>query len=408
VEIPTRTDDPFLPAPKLPASKRSPALIFFIMLMDVIGITILYPVTAFIVQGYGGDALMVTMMTALYAAAQFFAAPLLGKLGDHYGRRPVLLYSLLGSAVGYLMFGFGGALWVLLLSRLIDGFSGGNMSVASAYIADISQPDERAKNFSLIGVAWGVGLILGPALGSATGQISLQAPALIAAGLSFLSLILGFFLLHESLPKEQRETAPIRPVDINPFASIGAMARKPRLGLLLLVLCLFNFAFNGINSTQTLFVIDRFDAQPWQVGLLLTLIGIVVIVVQVLLVGRVVPRYGEKPVAIASLLGQATLSVAIFFVPGFWLVLALSVLSSMVSAFTFPTMTTLTSNTVEPREQGVLMGVTTALNSLMTILSPLSAGVAYDRIMVGAPYWMGAVPFVLAAFLLMRSPVGER
>jgi DHA1 family tetracycline resistance protein-like MFS transporter len=231
---------------------------------------------------------------------------------------------------------------------------------------------------------------------------------LIAAGLSFLSLILGFFLLHESLPKEQRETAPIRPVDINPFASIGAMARKPRLGLLLLVLCLFNFAFNGINSTQTLFVIDRFDAQPWQVGLLLTLIGIVVIVVQVLLVGRVVPRYGEKPVAIASLLGQATLSVAIFFVPGFWLVLALSVLSSMVSAFTFPTMTTLTSNTVEPREQGVLMGVTTALNSLMTILSPLSAGVAYDRIMVGAPYWMGAVPFVLAAFLLMRSPVGER
>lgn len=139
MEIPTRTDDPFLPAPKLPASKRSPALIFFIMLMDVIGITILYPVTAFIVQGYGGDALMVTMMTALYAAAQFFAAPLLGKLGDRYGRRPVLLYSLLGSAVGYLMFGFGGALWVLL-SRLIDGFSGGNMSVASAYIADISQP----------------------------------------------------------------------------------------------------------------------------------------------------------------------------------------------------------------------------------------------------------------------------
>jgi DHA1 family tetracycline resistance protein-like MFS transporter len=139
VEIPTRADDPFPPAPKLPASKRSLALIFFIMLMDVIGITILYPVTAFIVQGYGGDALMVTMMTALYAAAQFFAAPLLGKLGDRYGRRPVLLYSLLGSAVGYLMFGFGGALWVLL-SRLIDGFSGGNMSVASAYIADISQP----------------------------------------------------------------------------------------------------------------------------------------------------------------------------------------------------------------------------------------------------------------------------
>jgi MFS transporter, DHA1 family, tetracycline resistance protein len=387
--------------------RRALSVIFFILLMDIIGLTILYPVTPFIVGRYSGDALMVTMMTAIYAAAQFFAAPLLGKFGDRYGRRPVLLMSVAGSAVGYVIFGLGGTLWILFVSRLIDGITAGNMSTASAYIADVSLPEERAKNFSLIGIAWGIGLILGPALGSIAGQISLEAPAFIAAGLSAIGWLLAFFLLPESLPQEQRETAPIRLNDLNPFAAISVMARKPGLGGLLLVLCLFNFAFNSINSTQTLFIIDKFDAQSSQVGLLLVLIGIAVVGVQVTLIQRVVPRYGEKTVAIASLLGMAIGYTTTFFAPILGLVIVLAVVSNAVSAFTFPTLTTLTANGVAPRELGALMGVTTALGSLMSVAGPLWGGAVYDHVMLGSPYWIGAILFVLAAFLLMRVQVSK-
>jgi len=247
-ESPTKTD-------VKTTTKRALGLIFAIMLMDIVGLTILYPVATYIVLRYSGDALMVTMITSvIYAAAQFLAAPALGKLSDRYGRRPVLLISVFGSAIVYVIFGIGGALWVLSLSRLIGGITGGNLSTASAYIADVSKPEERAKNFTLIGMAWGLGLILGPAMGAALGQISLEAPAFIAAALSLSNVLLGLFLLPESLPKERCETTPISIRDLNPLAAIGEMARKPGLGWLLLVLCLFNFAFNGINSIETLFL----------------------------------------------------------------------------------------------------------------------------------------------------------
>jgi MFS transporter, DHA1 family, tetracycline resistance protein len=401
--LPADTFTPIQSSAADPALRRSLALIFFILLLDVIGITILIPVTPYIVGRYSGEALMVTMMTVIYAAAQFFAAPLMGKLSDRYGRRPVLLVSVFGSAIGYLIFGFGGALWVLLLARLIDGVTAGNMSTASAYIADVSRPEDRAKNFSLIGIAWGVGLILGPALGSVFSGLTLEAPAFAAAGLSFISVLLAFFFLPESLPKERRETERIHLIDLNPFASIGVMLRKPGLGRILLVLCLFNFAFNGINNTQSVFAIQKFDAQPWQIGLVLVLVGIAVVSVQFGLVRRAVAGYGEKTVATFSLIGLAAGYTATFFMPSFWLVCLLTVLANGISAFTFPTMTALSTNAVQPREVGLLMGVTTALTSLMTILGPLWAGVVYDRVMPGSPYWMGAVVFLLAAFQLARA-----
>jgi multidrug resistance protein len=385
-----------------PKVRRALRLIFLIMLMDIMGLTLLYPVLPYLVQRYSNNALMVTATSALYAAAQFFAAPLLGKLGDRYGRRPVLLISVLGSVIGYIMFGVGGALWVLFLSRLIDGITGGNLSTASAYIADVSKPEERARNFTLIGLAWGLGLILGPALGSIFGQINFAAPAFAAAGFSALNFILGYFMLPESLPPSQRETAPIRLHDLNPMRSIGEVARKYNLSLLLLALCLFNLAFNGINSIQTVFMIEKFKAEPFQVGALLVLAGVVMVAVQGTLVNPVTTRYGNILVAVFSLLGQACAATMIFFLPTFGLVFVFSGLSSAFSVFTFPTLTALTANRVPPQEQGALMGASTALGSLMSILGPLWAGTAYDTILHGSPYWIGAAIYVLAALLLLR------
>lgn len=384
-------------------SQASLALIFFILLMDVVGISILYPVAAYIVRRYSADALMLTLLTAIYAAAQFFAAPVLGKLGDRYGRRPVLLASLFGSAIGYVLFGIGGSLGLLFLSRLIDGITGGNQSIASAYIADVSKPDELAKNFTLVGMAWGIGLVVGPAMGAALGQFSLEAPAYVAALFSLANVLLGFFLLPESLPPERREIAPLHVSDFNPLVSIGRMARKPGLGRLLMVLCLFNFAANGIYSTETLFLIEKFAAQPWQVGALLVLAGGTTALVQRFVQG-LTKRYGERGLATTSFIGQALSALATFFAPSLWLIFPLTVLRVVSSGFVFPTIGTLMTDRVSPREQGVLMGVTTALGSLMSVVGPLWGGALYDHVMPGMPYWSSAVLCMLAVLLLIRSP----
>jgi len=386
-------------------SRAALSLIFVIMLMDVVGITLLAPVAPYIVQKYSSSALMVSMLTVLYAGGQFFSAPLIGKLGDRYGRRPVLLISLFGQAIGYLIFGIGGALWILFLGRIIGGITGGNLSTASAYIADVSKPEERSKNFALIGMAWSVGLILGPAVGGLLGQFNLQAPAYAAAGLSLLNVLVGIFILPESLPLERRETARMRPNDFNPIVAIFEMARKPGLGWLLLVTALFNFAFNGINSTSTLFVIQKFSAQPWHLSLLLGLGGIAVGASTFILVPRLVPRFGDNKVATVSLIAQSIFDVSIFFVPLFWPIFPLNMLVSAISAFTFPTLTTLSTDLVLHREVGLLMGVTTGLGSLMNIFGPLWAGAMYDHVMVGAPYWMGAVILVVAGVMLMKPVI---
>jgi DHA1 family tetracycline resistance protein-like MFS transporter len=383
-------------------TKRSLSLIFMIMLMDVIGITLLSPVAPYIVRDYSAEALMVTMVTILYAVGQFIAAPLIGKLGDRYGRRPVLLVSLLGQGLGYLIFGIGGSLWMLFLGRIIGGITGGNLSTASAYIADVSKPEERSKNFTLIGTAWSLGLILGPAAGGLLGQIHLSAPAYAASFLSFANVLLGIFMLPESLPKERRDTSTLHASDLNPLVAIAGMARKPGLGWFLVVTCLFNFAFNGINSTSTLFMIQKFSAQTWHVSALLMLAGASITFTNFILVPLIVPRLGEKLVASFSLFGQAIINTVIFFIPLFWPIFILNMLVSGTSSFTFPTLTTLSIERVPHREIGLLMGVTTGLGSLMNIFGPLWAGAVYDHVVIGAPFWMGAIILILAGLMLFR------
>ncbi len=389
---------------KMPkAQKRgSLGLIFFVMLMDVVGITILQPVAPQIVMRYSSSALMVTMIPVFYAMGQFCSTPVFGKLGDRYGRRPILLFSLVGQSLGYLIFGLGGSLGMLLLGRLVGGITGGNLSTASAYIADVSRPEERSKNFAVIGTAWSLGLILGPAIGGLFGQLSLETPAFVAAGISAINVLLGFFLLPESLPKERRTAASLSLRDFNPITSILGMARKPGMTVLLLVYSLFSFAFNGISSTSAIFVIEKFAAVTWQISLMMILSGLSIALTNSIVVPRWIPRFGEKKSVIVSLLAVAIFSVVVFLVPSLWLVFPFSMLSSAANSFIFPSLTTLTAELVSPREMGELMGVTSAVGSLMNIFGPLWGGLVYDHVMTGAPYWMGAFIFVFAAYMITR------
>jgi DHA1 family tetracycline resistance protein-like MFS transporter len=385
-----------------PRKRLQMALIFIILLMDVVGIMILAPVAPFIVKRYSDAALAVTMVTMLFAAAQFFAAPLMGKLGDRFGRRPVLLLCLLGQAVGYLIFGLGGSLWVLYLGRIIGGITAGSISTASAYIADISQPHERVRNFSLIGIAWSLGVIAGPAAGAALGQLSLGAPAFFSAVVLVIGALVSFFWLPESLPKEHHNPAPLQLRDFNPVHAIAEMGRKPGLSGLLVAYALFALGFNGVQSTASLFYIDKFKADPAQVGTIITAAGIAIGFVQFLLVQPVVRRFGERRVLMTALVGQALGYLALFLAPLLWHIIPFNMLAASFGSFIFPTFTTLTVNQVEQREVGLLLGVTASIGSLMNIFGPLYGGVVYDYLMPGAPFWMAGILYALTIFTIWR------
>jgi len=395
-----------------PASHKKPgstlALIFFIMVMDVMGITILSPVAPQIVLRYSDQAVMVTMITIVYAGGQFLASPLFGRLGDRFGRRPVLLFSLLGQALGYFTFGIGGSLGMLFLGRLIGGITAGNLATANAYIADISKPAERARNFALVSTAWSVGLILGPAMGGIFGEVSLEMPAFVAGGLALMNVLLGIFLLPESLPAGKRDTSRLRLRDINPITAIFFMAKKPGLGLLFLVYALFIFAFNGVNSTSALFVIQKFSAVTWQVSLMMILGGVSIALSNTFLVPPVVRKVGERTSTIASLLGLGLFYLGMFFSPLLAAIYPLNMLASCMNTFIFPAITTLSTDCVSSQEVGTMMGVSSAVASLMNIFGPLFAGVVYDHVMMGAPYWTGALVLVVAAAMMTRAAARSR
>lgn len=388
-------------------NKAALGFIFAVGLLDVIGLSILIPVQAYIVRRYSDDAVIVTLLTVVYAAAQFCATPLLGTLSDRYGRRPVLLASVLGSALGYFLFGIGGALWVLFLSRLIDGVTGGNLSTASAFIADITPREERAKNFALLGAAFGLGFIVGPALGGALSQFSLDAPAYAAGTLSLLSAVVGFFVLPESLPQDRRLTTPWRLASINPFTPIVELLQRPVLNTLLGIQCLFTFVVMGYNSVTPVLLIERFGAQPMSIAGLIVAVGLVNLLVQAGLVGRLVKLCGEQRLAAISLLFQALTLLSVVVVPWLWMLYPISALASGGAGPLRPALSALLANHVATEEQGKLNGVSTALSSLMTVFGPLCAGATYDLVAPSAPFWSGAVLLILASVLLSRLRITQ-
>jgi multidrug resistance protein len=387
------------PAQASSKDKRALSMIFFVLLMDVVGLSILYPIAALIVQRYNSDAFTVTLLTGIYAAAQFFAAPLLGNISDRVGRRPVLLVSVFGSAIGYFIFGIGGALWILFLARLIDGITAGNLSTASAYIADVSLPHERAKNFALIGVAFGLGFIIGPALGGLVGQISLEAPAFLAGILSLVSVAGIYFFLPESHPIERREKSPFQLKNLNPLLSIGEIVNRPGMPLLMFIQCIFALTFNGVISTLPVYLRDVFSARQGEIAGLFVVGGIITMIMQAKFVQPLIQRFGEKTMTIVSLVSLSIGTLLIGLVPSYaWLYPTLLLRNGLGGIF-WGTIAAMTASKVQPREQGKLAGVNTGLQSSMAIFGPIGAGLAYDNIMPGAPFWIGAILFSSAALI---------
>lgn len=396
-------------------SQRLPLFVILaVSLLGTIGMGIVFPVLPFILKPYVGStgdlALAVGAIDSVYAACAFIAAPLLGALSDRIGRRPVLVVSLLGSAVGWFVFGIGGALWVFVLARVVDGLTAGDMSVAFAYLADITPAKDRAKRFGLAGAVSGVGFLIGPALGGMLAPISLTLPIFLAAGITAITAVLALVVLPESLTPEQRASA--KPADLNPVRPLMDALRRPHLGPLVLGFGLLSLVMALMVTNLPVLALDAVGWEPLQIGLLLSGVGVMDIVVQGVLLGLLLKLMGERGVVLAGIAGMGVSSAMVALVgslvPSPWVLLLASMILAIAQGASQATLQGLLSSRVGDDEQGWLAGGLSSINSATGLVGPLLTGFMYQQISRSAPYVAGVVAIGVCLLLLRPALAGEQ
>ena len=357
-------------------------VIIAIVALNSIGFSIVLPLLPFLVGQFLPEKQVVVGMSALlsvYAVFTFFAAPILGALSDKYGRKIVLTISLMGSVAGYVLFGIGGALWILFLSRIIDGLTAGNISTLFAYISDTTEPQERSKWFGYIGAAMGIGKIGGPALGGMLGSISISLPFYLTAGLIFLSGLAVYFFLPESLAHEKR-TKQLSLNSFNTFSHFKDILSLKGIAILLIIGVLFYSGLGVFQFNFTVFLKDVYSWTPVMIGGILTFVGIFEILSRAVILPFLLKHFKEKSI---SVLGLSLFSsgLAFIFMSTYLhsaIIIALSVIFIISGEGLFdPTYIGKLSQSVDETRQGKLQGVNQSIQSLINIIIPLAAAAIY-------------------------------
>lgn len=356
------------------------AIIFLTVVIDLIGFGIVIPALPFYAkdEAFLATPFEIGMLFASYSAMQFVFAPILGGLSDKYGRRPILFFSLLGSAVGYMIIGFAGALWMVFLGRIIAGITGGNLSAAQAYIADVTTRENRAKGMGLFGAAFGLGFIIGPAIGGILGDFGIHIPFLFAAVLTFANAIALYFILPESLKEEDRNR-----VTKNRFAQLFESLKDSRFSLITGLYFLLVTAFSIMTATFSLYTLFRFGYGVKANGYLFAYIGFLAVIMQGFLFGKLVKKYGESWLVVVG----AFILVGAFFavpyvgpeyggLPALMVGIAFFALGNSLSS---PALTSLASKIASEKEQGRALGLMQSGASLARAIGPALAGVLLNN-----------------------------
>jgi multidrug resistance protein len=372
--------------------KAQLGIIFLTVFIDLIGFGIVIPILPLYAKHFGATESVNGLLVGAFSAMQFLFSPVLGKISDRVGRRPVLLVSLLGTVVGFAIMGFAGSLIWLFVARIIDGISGGNISTAQSYIADITTPEERTKAMGLIGAAFGMGFVLGPAIGGILSAYSISAPFLFASGLALVNAILVFIRLPESLSPEHR----VQPEDRAPISEVFKHGwHLPAL----MASYFFSIAgFAMMTTNYALFTHERFGYNQAQNGYVFAFIGIIGALIQGGLLRRLVKTQSEKSLAIA---GVALLIIGMACLPTVHTLTTLLIATATIgigNSFVTPTLNGLASRSAERTWQGRVIGLMQSAGSLARWLAPMLAGrlLAMD---VGHSYY-GRTPFWVATGVL--------
>ena len=385
----------------------SPLLIIFItVFIDLLGFGIIIPLLPFYAEHFGASALMVGLLSTSFSLAQFLFAPFWGRLSDRIGRRPVILIGLLGSACSYAFFALATSLPMLFLARSLAGIAGANIPTAQAFIADTTTPDTRAKGMGLIGAAFGLGFIFGPAIGGFLSHWGYAAPAWFAAAISLANFAAALFLLPESRPAHARDTSRPGRIEV-----IRRALSRPNLPMVLLVYFLVVTSFASFEATFALYSERRFAFTPATIGYMFAWIGVVLATVQGVLVGRVVKKVGEKRLIPAAIFAIALALGLVPLAPTVPLLAAVTGLLALGMGFNSPSLLSSISQLADARDQGSTLGVSQSLGSLARIIGPMWGGWVFDQFGIGFPFFTSAGLMLTACALgvvaFRRVDLGE-
>jgi len=359
--------------------------IFLVVFIDLLGFSVILPLLPFYAESYGASASQVGFLVAIYAAGQMFSAPFLGRLSDRYGRRPFLLISILGGAISFALLGFATNLTMLFIARLIAGITAGNISVAQAYITDITDAKNRSRGLGLIGAAFGLGFIIGPALGGILSQWGYEVPSFLASGIAFFNLLVVFMWLPESLTNERKleiQSQKKSPISIN---SLFVTLKKPVIGPLLHTRVLYGFAFALFQSIFALYGEYRLGLNAQNIGYILTYVGVISVITQGVIVGKLSDRFPDQKIIFVSTLLISISFFAWAFTPNLIILLVVLLPIAMNAGILNTIINTALTKAVPPVEFGGILGLSAALESATRVIAPSLGGILLEQFGTSAP-----------------------
>jgi DHA1 family tetracycline resistance protein-like MFS transporter len=375
-------------------------IIFLTIFVNLIGFGIIVPLLPFYAETFGASPIVIGLLFAVFSLCQLVAAPALGDLSDRYGRRPILIFSLLGTVVSFVMLAMAHSIVMLFLARVVDGLSGGNISTARAYVADITEPKDRARAYGIIGAAFGLGFIMGPALSGMLAQVSYTAPIWAAAALTAVAAAMAWLWLPETVHRAHAGVG-------NPLSYLPALLQRPGIRRVLTVDFIYWFAFSIFQTTFALFAARRFDFDASRTGYFMAGFGVLGAIIQGGLIRPIVKRTGDKAMFIAGALfsiaglaaAAAAHSVTLF---------ALSLVPlAFGMGFGHPTVSSLVSRAGRGDEQGRVQGAASAVESLGRTIGPVWGNASLQRYGEATPFYSGAAFLVLALIVVLGHQVSD-
>jgi DHA1 family tetracycline resistance protein-like MFS transporter len=376
--------------------------IILVVFIDLLGFSLIIPLLPYYAQTFNASDTTVGLLLASYAAAQLIGAPLLGRASDRFGRRPILLISIFGTFLGFLLFGFAESLAILFASRILQGLTGGNLSVAQAYITDVTDAKSRNRGLGMIGAAFGLGFIIGPALGGLLSNINYHVPAFVAAGLSFINLLLIAFWLPESLTPEKRTQLTQKKPALSVNALLEAL-RHPLTGPLLITRFLYSLAFVILQSIFSLFALRRFNMSVVATGFVLTYVGVISVITQAWLVGKLSQKFKDTLLIESGLLVLGLGLLLWAFAPNVPLLVVSVTPIALAGGLLNTILSSALTKTVEPQEVGGILGLSTSVESSTRVIAPLLGGFMLENVSHWAPGMFGALLLFITFAYVVRT-----
>ncbi len=382
--------------------------ILLTVLIDMMAIGIIVPVLPLLVGTFTSSP---TEQTFWYGAvalsfglANFFASPVLGALSDQYGRRPVLLLGFSGLALSFIVTGLATALWMLIAVRVFSGAMQANAAIANAYVADITEPQDRAQRFGLVGAMFGMGFMFGPALGGYLGSIDLHLPFFVAGGMAVLNWIYGFFVLPESLPPSRRK--PFEWRRAHPFSALAGLGRLQGIGPLIVVIALASLAQFTLHNSFVLYTTFKFGWGPKDNGLALFTVGLMSVLVQGFLLKHLLRRFSARQLAVGGLLASTATYFSFGAVTQGWMMFVVIIVGTLLGGGASAVIQSQVSNSADARSQGQTMGAVAALNSLMAVTAPVVSASLLGLVShLPRGDWRMGLPFYFCAALQLTGTV---